>query len=464
MNDRFDLIVRNATLVTSSGRRVVDICSLGERFAAIAEPGELTSPAALEIDASGLFAMPGVIDAHVHFREPGLEHKENWLTGTRAAVMGGVTTVLDMPNTLPATDTVDRARDKLALAVAGSYCDFGLFGLAGEDLLAARQLLESRLVVGMKVFLGPTTGGLSAPSDGGLRLLLDSARDQGVRVGFHAEDREIIRDAEALLHGAGRTDARAHLEARPVVAETQAIARIGELLRATGAMGHIHHLSSAEGLAVADTLRAADVDLTTEATPHHCLLGIGAYSQFGGIARVNPPIRGEPHAAALRAGLADGRIDVIASDHAPHTPEEKSGADIWTVPSGFAGVETSLRLFLTDVNEGLLTLERLVYLTSEGPAKTWGLWPRKGSVEVGADADLTLVELDHVSVIRAADLHGKHNVTPFEGRTTHGRAVATIVRGRIVMRDAELIGEPGVGRPWSLRTDVLSPRERTRRG
>lgn len=449
MNDRLDLGVRNATLVTSSGQRVVDIFALGDRFAAIGEPGELTSPAALEIDATGLVAMPGVIDAHVHFREPGMEYKENWLTGSRGAVMGGVTTVLEMPNTVPPTDTIDRTRNKLALATGSSYCDFGLFGLAGEDLSTTRQLLESGLVVGMKVFLGPTTGGLSAPSDEGLRLVLDAARDGGVRVGFHAEDREIIRVAEALLHASGRTDARAHLEARPVVAETQAITHVGELLRATGAMGHIHHLSSAEGLALADTLRAAGVDLTTEATPHHSLLGIEVYSQLGGIARVNPPIRGEPHAAQLRAGLADGRIDVIASDHAPHTVDEKSGADIRTVPSGFAGVETSLRLFLTEVNEGRLTLERLVYLTSEGPAKTWGLWPRKGSVEVGSDADLTLVELDHVNVIRAADLHGKHNVTPFEGRTTRGRAVATIVRGRVVMRDGDLLEEPAVGRPVS---------------
>jgi dihydroorotase len=172
------------------------------------------------------------------------------------------------------------------------------------------------------------------------------------------------------------------------------------------------------------------------------------------MAKVNPPIRGEPDASALLAALADGRIDTVASDHAPHLAADRVRASIWDVPSGFAGVETLLPLMLTAVHEGRLSLERLVHASSEAPAKAWGLWPRKGSVTVGADADLTLVDLERPGTVRAAELHGKNNLSPFEGRATLGAVAATIVRGRIVVRDGVLLGQPGWGQP--VRTNSRS--------
>jgi dihydroorotase len=450
-----DLLIRNVTLVSGSGRRVVDISIAGERVAGVLAPGSTPfAPAAQTIDASALYALPGLIDGHVHFRQPGLEHEETWMTGTRAAVFGGVTTVLDMPNTLPPTDTVDRARDKLALAGESAYCDFGLFGLVGASTNDVGPLAGSGHVVGLKVFMGPTTGGLAAPDDDGLRRPLEIARDAGLRVSFHAEDRALISAAEALLGKAGRTDALAHLEARPAEAEVRAIERVGELVAAVNARAHICHVSSAAGLARVAEWRERGVDMTCEVAPHHALLGRDVYERFGGSAKVNPPIRGEPDASALVAALADGRIDCVASDHAPHPSADKQRASIWDVPAGFAGVETLLPLMLTAVNDGRLSLERLVHSTSEAPAKTWGLWPRKGSVTIGADADLTLVDLDRAGTIRAADLHGKNNLSPFEGRATKGAVVATIVRGRIVVRDSELVGVPGWGQP--LRTNSFN--------
>jgi dihydroorotase len=439
-----DLLIRNVTLVSAASQRRVNISITDGSFSAILDSGVIPFVPAVEtIDATGLVALPGLIDGHVHFREPGLTHEESWLTGTRSAVCGGVTTVLDMPNTVPPTDTIERAREKLALGQLTAHCDFGLIGLLGSNPGHVGELAASGLVVGLKCFLGPTTGELAAPNEDGIFKGLEQARMTGLRVAFHAEDRATI---DAAREHERRTDPIAHLDTRPAKAEARSIERIGDLLQAANARGHICHVSSALGLHAIESWRGEQVDLTCEVTPHHALLGREVYDDFGGMARVNPPIRGEPNAPALLAALADGRIDTIASDHAPHLAADKARASIWDVPSGFAGVETLLPLMLTAVNEGRLTLERLVHATSEAPAKTWGLWPRKGSVAVGADADLTLVDLERPGEIHAANLHGMNNLSPFEGRATVGAVVTTIVRGRVVVRDGELVGEPGWGK------------------
>jgi dihydroorotase len=440
-----DLLIRNVTLVSPAGRRRVNISISDGVFAAILDAGVTAFVPALEtIDATGLVALPGLIDGHVHFREPGLTHEETWLTGTRAAVFGGVTTVLDMPNTVPPTYSVERAREKLALADACAFCDFGIFGLVGKSADLTGELAASGLVVGLKAFMGPTTGDLPSPDEDQLFRALEHARANGLRVAFHAEDRATI---EAALEHEQRTDAIAHLDTRPAKAEVRAIESIGDLLQAAKAQGHICHVSSAIGLHSIEALRAEKLDLTCEVTPHHALLDRDVYAAFGGLAKVNPPIRGEPDASALLAALADGRIDTVASDHAPHVAAAKQRASIWGAPSGFAGIETLLPLMLTAVHDGRLTLERLVHATSEAPAKAWGLWPRKGHVAVGADADLALVDLERAGEIRAANLHGMNNHAPFEGRATTGAVVTTIVRGKPVVRHGELVGEPGWGRP-----------------
>ena len=447
-----DLLIRNVSLVSAAGQRRVDISMADGEFAQVEPAGTIDPASASEtIDGTKLVALPGLIDGHVHLREPGLTREEDWLTGTRSAVFGGVTTVLDMPNTVPPTDSVERARQKLALAQQKAYCDYGLFGLIGESADRIGELADSGLVVGLKAFLGPTTGDLPSPDEDGLIRALELARLAGLRVAFHAEDRATI--AAAREHEL-RSDPIAHLETRPAKAEVRAIERIGPLLEAAHAPGHICHVSSAIGLHAIESWRGEQVDLTCEVTPHHALLGRGVYADVGGVAKVNPPIRGEPDASALLAALADGRINTIASDHAPHLAADKVRASIWEVPSGFAGVETLLPLMLTAVHESRLSLERLVHATSEAPAKTWGLWPRKASVGVGADADLTLVDPERPGVIHAADLHGKNNLSPFEGRATVGAVVATIVRGRIVVRDGQLVGRPGWGQP--VRTNSRS--------
>jgi dihydroorotase len=438
----FELVIRNGTLVSGGGRRRADIGISAGRVAAV---GEHLETAAEEIDAAGLHVLPGVIDEHVHFREPGLEHEETWLTGTRAAVFGGVTTVLDMPNTIPPTDSHDRAIDKQRLAAASAYCDFGLFGLAGMGW--DRTLLgPAGVVVGLKAFLGPTTGGLTTPDKRDLRRILRVARESGTRVAFHAEDRAIIAHQETSLRRAGRFDALAHLEARPARAEVAAIDSAAALLLEVGASGHILHLSSVDGLLAVEAWRARGVDLTCETTPHHLLLDRSAYAADG-LAKVNPPFRGDGHSRALLRAAADGRIDCVGSDHAPHRLADKQRDSIWDVPSGFAGVETLLPLLLSEVAVEHLSLERVVALTAESPARTWGLWPRKASMQIGSDADLTLVDLQREGSIAADRLHGMNDFSPWEGRRTIGAVEATIVRGHVVMRAGRLTGDPGWGQP-----------------
>jgi dihydroorotase (multifunctional complex type) len=296
-------------------------------------------------------------------------------------------------------------------------------------------------VVAFKCYLGETIGKIPAPNDGVLLDALRNVAPYGVRVAFHAENDAILQHGIAREKASGRTDHLGHVDSRPIVCELEAIQRVGLFARETGAKVHIAHLSSADGLKVIEEWRAHGVDMTTETGPHYCFLAAEQMHELGARMRMNPPVRYAGHADTLLAALASGKINAIATDHSPHVKEEKLHDNCWEAVSGFAGVEVSLRLFLTyAVNAGRMTLPQLVRATSEGPAKVWGLYPRKGTVRLGSDADLTVVDLEAEGVIDEDELHGKNNVTPFHGRSTKGRAVATIVRGQLVMCDGELTG------------------------
>ncbi len=439
----FDLLVKGGTLVTSDTTYAADLGVIDGRIVAIAFPGSLGGDARQVLDASGRYVLPGVIDGHVHFREPGLEYKEDFLTGSRAAVMGGVTTVLEMPNTLPTTSTADRVAQKLQLALGKSYCDFGLFGLLVQDSVEHLRGMAEAGVVGFKCFLGRSTGEITPPDDGMLLDGLSVIAELEMRCGFHAENDQIMQHAVRKLKAAGRSDPLAHLESRPVLAEVESIQRAALFASHTGTKMHIFHLSSRRGLETIEEWRAKGVDITCEAAPHHCFLTSEDMRELGPILRINPPVREPGHAEALLDGLASGRVTSIATDHSPHLRSEKMHDDIWQAVSGFAGVEISLRLFLTyGVKAERLSLQQLVRATSEGPARTWGLFPRKGAIAVGSDADLTIVDLEVEDTIEESRLHGKNNLTPFEGHRTRGAAVATVVRGHVVMQDGNLLGSP----------------------
>ncbi len=438
-----DLIVKNGTIVTGEGQFPgVGVAIVDGKFAVIAQDGEL--PEGREVfDAGGQHILPGVIDGHVHFREPGLEYKEDFGTGSRAAVMGGVTTVLDMPNTKPPTQNVEVVRLKQRLAEEKSYVDFGILGLVVQENVDDLAPMASAGVVGYKCFLGETIGSIPAPDDGALLDAMRVIGSQGLRVGFHAENNGILQHLIRKLKADGRTDALAHVESRPPIAEVEAIQRVALFAKYTGTKIHIFHLSSRDGLTMIEEWRRHGVDITCETGAHYCFLSTDDMKRLGSILRMNPPVRDRTHGEALLRGLACGSVTQIATDHSPHTREEKLNDDIWKAISGFAGVEVSVPLFLTEaVNPGKLSLEQFVAATSMNPAKTWGIYPQKGSIQVGSDADLTIVDLEREGVIDAGKLHGKNNVTPFDGWKVRGMPTATIIRGHVVVREGEFQSGP----------------------
>ncbi len=443
MAERADLIVKNGTLVTSEAMYPADLAIEDGKFVAIAAPGRLGLEAAEVYDARGQHILPGVIDGHVHFREPGLEYKEDFGTGSTAAVMGGVTTVVDMPNTKPPTGTPEVVRLKQQLAESKSYCDFGLIGLLVSENVDQLRPMADAGVVGYKCFLGETIGNIPAPNDGAMLDGLRIIASLGLRIGFHAENNEIMQHLISQAKAAGRTDALAHVDTRPPIAEVESIQRMGLFARHTGARIHIFHLSSRDGLEMIEEWRAKGVDITCETGAHYTFLTSEDMRTLKSILRMNPPVREPGHGDALLQGLKEGRVTGIATDHSPHTREEKLNDDIWKAISGFAGVEVSVPLFLTyAVNTGRLTLPEYVRVASEGPARTWNMYPRKGAIRVGSDGDLTIVDLQKPGVVRESELHGKNNLSPFEGHKTTGAPVATIVRGQIVMREGQLVGRP----------------------
>jgi allantoinase len=445
MSEKVELVVRNGTVVTADNTFEADIACDGGQFVEVAARGTLDAEGGEEVDATGLYVLPGVIDGHVHFREPGpMEYKEDWPHGSTAAVMGGVTTVLDMPNVTPLTSNVEGAQIKKDIADGRSYCDYGFFAVVLQDNVDdIAPLAESGLVVGYKVFLGTTIGNIPAPDDGVLLDAFQEITKTGLRIGFHAENDQIMSHLIEKLKAEGRSDPRAHVDSRPAIAEVESIQRMGLFGHHTGTRLHIYHLSSKDGLDMIDEWRAKGVDYTTETGAHYCFLTADDMEHLGSVLRMNPPVREPGHGDALVQGLVDGRVEMIATDHSPHTAEEKKNDDIWKAISGFCGVENSVRLFLTyGVNAGRMTLQQFARATSEGPAKVWDLYPRKGAIQVGSDADLTIIDLAKEDVVEAARMHSKNNTNPFEGHRTTGGAAATIVRGHVVMRDGQLLGQP----------------------
>ncbi|MBX3029637.1 MAG: dihydroorotase family protein [Chloroflexi bacterium] len=447
--------IQGGTLVTIEGRRAMDIEVLDGRLATIAEAGTLPgirppggAPASVEvIDATGLYVLPGLIDGHVHLRDPGDGTAEDIGSGTAAAVAGGVTTVLDMPNTDPPTDDAARVDAKLRRADAVAHCDLGVLGLVDDRTLDRLEAMAEAGAVGFKAFLGPTTGGMAPPSESGLRAAMTIIARLGMRLAVHAEDATLVEAATTEVRASGRTDPLVHPDRRPVAAEVAAIDRVGAVAVDTGCAVHVVHLTSADGLAAIERWRARGADITCEVSANHVLLGAEDMAAIGSRMQMNPPVRrrAEGHATALLEGLADGRVTMIASDHAPHPASHKPD-DPWVAHSGAVGVETSLQLFLDRVvGAGILTLERLVKATSAAPARVWGLSTRMGALTPGLEANLVLVDPARPWTIDDDTLHGRARLTPFRGWSGQGAPVLTMLRGRVVMRDGEPVGEP-IGR------------------
>jgi dihydroorotase len=328
-----DLVISGATVVTDTTAFDAAVAIKDGQILAIGETRAM--PRAREtFDASGLHLLPGAIDVHVHFREPGYTHKEDWQTGTAAAAMGGVTTVFEMPNVDPPTGTPAALARKLE-AAKKAHVDYGLYGLLAEDTIDQLQALIDGGVAAFKCFMGNTFGNLPSPSTGVMLEGFEIIAKHGLRIALHAETASIMAHREKRLQAAGRTDPMAHLASRPAVVAIEAVSRAAILAEWTGARIHILHISSADELRPLREAKARGVDVTCETCPHYLLFDEGAYADHRSVIRVNPPVRERRHQTGLWEGLRDGTIDMIATDHAPHSPAEKLRNDIWTVDCGF---------------------------------------------------------------------------------------------------------------------------------
>jgi dihydroorotase len=423
----YDLILKGGTVVNHDGEGARDIGIASGKFAAI---GDLArADAGKVIDCRGLHVLPGVIDSHVHFREPGLTHKEDLESGSRGAVLGGVTAVFEMPNTEPTTTSAEVLADKVKRAHHRMHCDFAFYvGGTRENTKDLAELERLPGVCGVKVFMGSSTGSLLVEDDEGVRNILKVIRR---RAAFHSEDEYRLRER---MHLRVPGDPRSHPVWRDEIAALTCTQRLIRLARETGKRVHVLHVTSKEEIA----FLAGHKDVASaEATPSHLTLAApDCYERLGTFAQINPPVRDASHRDGIWDGIAQGIIDSVGSDHSPHTREEKAHAYPKT-HSGMTGVQTLVPVMLDHVNAGRLTLARFVDLTSAGPARLYGI-AGKGRIAVGYDADVTVVDLKRRNTITDLWIASRSGWTPYDGMNVTGWPIGTFVRGCKVMWDGQL--------------------------
>jgi dihydroorotase len=432
-----DLVVNGGTIVTPDAEYQASIAIKDGKIIAIGDPNAM--PEAQEtLDATGLHILPGAIDVHVHFRDPGYAQKEDFASGTAAAAFGGVTTVFDMPNTLPAIADAKALAEKHAIARAKAHVDYGLYAVLGEDSLPNIGELIEGGIIGFKLYMGNTFGRIPSPTTGAMLEAFEIVAPTGKRISLHAETNSIMERREARLRAMGRTDPLAHLAARPAVVAVEAVERAATLAEWTGARIHILHISSAAELRPLAEAKARGVDITGETCPQYLLLSADDYEDKRGVIRVNPPVREIENQNPIWQALVDGTIDMIATDHAPHSVEEKTREDIWTIDCGFPGVETQMPLMLTEIARRQASLSDYVRWSAEKPAKCWGLYPTKGALMVGSDADLAIVDTSREWTIDDAKIQSTAKISPWNGMKATALPIHTIVRGRFAMKDRTL--------------------------
>lgn len=430
----YDLILTGGTVVNHDGEGLRDVGVKGGRIAAIGDLGQAS--AGETIDCRGLHILPGVVDSQVHFREPGLEHKEDLETGSRAAVLGGVTAVFEMPNTNPLTTSEATLADKVRRGSGRMHCDFAFWvGGTRDNAKDVGELERLPGAAGIKVFMGSSTGDLLVEDDEGVASILRNTRR---RAAFHSEDEFRLRERlSERIEG----DPSSHPVWRDEIAALRCTERLVRVARSVRARIHVLHISTAEEILFLEQHK--DV-ATCEATPHHLTLSADDYARLGTLIQMNPPVRAARHRDGIWHGIAQGIVDVLGSDHAPHTLAEKAKT-YPASPSGMTGVQTLVPVMLDHVNAGRLTLQRFVDLSSHGPQRIFGM-AGKGRIAAGYDADFTIVDMKRRETITNAQAGSKAGWTPYDGKQVTGWPVGTVIRGRRIMWEGEIV-TPSQGRP-----------------
>lgn len=416
--------IHGGTCVLPDRMAKIDLLLEDGRILAIDPPR--TAAADEAIDATGLHVIPGVVDDQVHFRDPGLTHKEDLHTASRTCAKGGVTSFLEMPNTKPTTTTVERLAEKLALAAGKSLVNYGFYIGATPDNLAELQAVKR--TPGIKIFIGSSTGDLLVDQQAALERIF---AETTLPICAHCEDESTVRANAAALGGG--TDIHDHSKIRDERAAVIATTRSLDLAYRHNHRFHVLHVSTAAELPIVRDHRKL---ITAEVCPHHLMFNVDDYKRLGTLIQMNPSIKTAADNAGLWQGLLDGTIQVIATDHAPHTLEEKR-QPYPKSPSGLPAVENSLALLLDRVYQGLCTLEQVVGWMCDAPARVWDL-QRKGRIAEGYDADLVLVDLNRKQTIRNDEQETKSRWSPWDGVTLTGWPVRTIVGGRTVFADGKI--------------------------
>ncbi len=450
INPAFDLILKGGLVATPGGIVETDVAVKDGR---IADLGDFArAPAKEVIDCKNLHVLPGAIDTQVHFREPGLTHKEDLSTGTLSAIMGGVTTVFEMPNTDPLTITASTFHDKLHRAAEKAFCDYAFFiGGCAENAHLIGELERLPGCCGVKIFMGSSTGALLAAQD---EVILKILQHGNRRVALHAEDEERLKSRKHIAEASH--DVKDHPIWRDAECALLAVQRAVKLARIAGRKIHLLHVTSGDEMAF---LKDHKDVATVETTPQHLTLSAPeCYERLGRLAQMNPPIRDKSHTEALWKAVQNGTVDVLGSDHAPHTLEEKA-KEYPASPSGMTGVQTMLPLMLDHVNQGRLPLERVVDLLAHGPQRIYQI-ANKGRIAAGYDADFAIVDLKRRETITNKWIKSKCGWSPFDGMGVTGWVQGTVLRGQTVVWDGELTeaarSRLGAGRPARF-ADLLTP-------
>jgi dihydroorotase (multifunctional complex type) len=438
-----DLVLFNAKAYTN--KAIVD-CSMAIEDGKVLKIGRETNMPKSDVrfDLKNLLVLPGLIDVHVHLRDEGKAYKEDFYRGTAAAAAGGMTTVLDMPNNNPVTMSVETLRNRIGIAERRVLVNVGFYSEFPRDKSEIQGIVKEG-AVGFKLYMAEQVGGLDIHSDQAIIEAFKVAGSLGVLTATHAEDEHTLKRNEDKFKNIGRNDINAFLKAHSEDVEVKAIERLLKLVKQTAMRLHFCHVSTEAGLRKIIEAKKSGLPVTCEATPHHLFLSAADLRRIGSLAVTMPPLRDKSDVDGLWETVKNGWVDVIGSDHAPHTLKEKEAESVWDVKVGIPGLETTLPLLLTEVRRGRISIGDVVRLMSENPAEIFKL-KNKGRLKEGNDADLTVVDLNRKYRVDASKFHSKAKWSPFEGRDVQGKPVKTIVAGQLVMDDGDIVAKPGSGR------------------